>query len=174
MKLNRRRFLTSAAAGGTMLVVSSAGTSGEAQLVYRKADWDIAGFEQLVRNPAHVKQVYDIVQVGEGKFLNNLKNSLNGLHYGFGIAQTNVKVISALHGPANLLAYDDAMWAKYQLGAFLKVMDPASSAPATRNPFYASKHGNEFIYPSQDPDHPDSLYQDTSIMALQHRVECPA
>lgn len=160
--------MTTAAAGGAALAMGGA-KKANAQLVYKKADWKIGDFEALARNPAHVKQVWDIIPVGEGKFLNNIKNSLNGLHYGFGIADSNMKMAAAMHGPANMLAYDDAAWAKYNLGAWLKVMDPATGEPATKNPYFASKAGAELKYASDDPDSRDSLYQDTSIQALQHR-----
>jgi intracellular sulfur oxidation DsrE/DsrF family protein len=40
------------------------------------------------------------------------------------------------------LALNDAMWSKYQLGAFFKLTDPATKAPATRNFFVNSKPGD--------------------------------
>jgi hypothetical protein len=63
-----------------------------------------------------VKQVYDVTQIAEGKFLNNIKNSLNGLHFGFGIPNEQIKIVAALHGPANMLNYDDFIWNKYKIG----------------------------------------------------------
>jgi hypothetical protein len=55
-----------------------AGNEAEAQLVYTKSDWKLSEFNQLAKNPARVKQVYDLIQIAEGRFLNNIKNSLNG------------------------------------------------------------------------------------------------
>ena len=66
-----------------------------------------------------------------------------------------------------MLNYDDFIWNKYKLGAWLKVNDPATGQPALRNPYYPSKTGLK--YASQDPDSRDSLYQDASIQALQQR-----
>src|SRR5579871_3172511 len=91
------------------------------------------------RSPAEIKQVFDIVQVGDGRFLNNIKNSFNGLHFGFGLSEGQIKIAVALHGPANLLNYDDYVWEKYQIGEWLKVGDPATGKPAVKNPFYSSK-----------------------------------
>lgn len=167
--MNRRSFLTTAAIGSAATAIGVGNRAAQAQLVHKRSDWDVAAFEKLVRDPAHVKQVYDIIPINEGKFLNNIKNSLNGLHFGFGIADNNIKVTAAMHGPANMLAYDDAAWAKYKLGAWLKVNDPATGQPATKNPYYASKAGADLKYASDDPDNRDSPYQDTSIQALQHR-----
>jgi hypothetical protein len=47
--------------------------------------------------------VYDVISISEGAFLNNMKNSLNGLRFGFGIPKEQIKVVGALHGPANML-----------------------------------------------------------------------
>jgi hypothetical protein len=116
-----------------------------------------------------VKQVYDVTQIAEGGFLNNIKNSLNGLHFGFGIPVEQTKIVAALHGPANMLNYDDFIWNKYRIGAWLKVTDPSTGQPAMKNIFYPSKAGTPLHYSSENPDSPESLYQDTSIQALQRR-----
>jgi intracellular sulfur oxidation DsrE/DsrF family protein len=105
----------------------------------------------------------------EGRFLNNIKNALNGLHFGFGIPEQQIKIVAALHGSANMLNYDDFIWNKYQIRAWLKLNDPPTGQPAMKNPYYASKAGTPLTFNTDDPNNPDSLYQDTSIQALQHR-----
>ncbi|TCK74346.1 hypothetical protein C7378_1968 [Acidipila rosea] len=168
--VSRRTFVTTAAAGISALGTLGAMTPGaDAQLVYTTSDWKVSDFDKVVKAPARVKQVYDVIPIGEGKFLNNIKNSLNGLHFGFGVPVDQIKIVAALHGPTNMLNYDDYIWNKYKIGAWLKVTDPATGEPAVKNPFYASKAGPELHYSSQDPDSHDSIYQDTSIQALQHR-----
>jgi hypothetical protein len=170
--MSRRSFVSSAAAGVTALgaLGAAAGSNpAEAQLVYTTSDWKRADFDALLKNPAHVKQVYDAVAIDDGKFLNNIKNSLNGLHFGFGVPVEQIQIVAALHGPTNMLNYDDFIWNKYEIGAWLKVNDPATGQPAVKNPFYPSKAGPELHYASQDPDSRDSIYQDMSIQALQHR-----
>ena len=168
--INRRSFLGTAAAGiATIGLVGESAPLAQAQLVYTRKDWKIAQFDQLAKNPARVKQVYDVVGVGEGKFLNNVKNSLNGFEIGWGIPRGEVKVAVGMHGPANMLNYDDSIWSKYGIGEWLKVDDPKTGKPATSNPFYASKAGASPKYSSHDPNSEDSLYQDTSMQALQSR-----
>lgn len=124
---------------------------------------------QLAKNPARVKQIFDITRIAEGSFLNNIKNSLNGLHFGFGMPNEQIKIVAALHGPANMLNYDGFIWNKYKIGAWLKIMDPATNEPARKNPYYASKAGAALDYRTEDPDSSASIYQDTSIQALQSR-----
>src|ERR1700760_3069838 len=170
MLMNRRSFVTTAATSvAALATLATTGTEAEAQLVYTKADWQLSEFNRLARNLARVKQVFDIIPIAEGRFLNNIKNSLNGLHFGFGIPDEQIKVVAALHGTANMLNYDDVIWSKYQIGAWLKVTDPSTGQPAVKNPYYASKAGPALRYSTEDPDSRDSLYQDTSIQALQHR-----
>ncbi len=67
--------------------------TAQAQLVYTRADWKFADFDSLLRHSARAKQVYDIRPIGDGQFLNNIKNSLNGLHFGFSIPADAVKVV---------------------------------------------------------------------------------
>lgn len=170
MRMNRRSFVSTVTTSvAALATLATAGREAEAQLVYTKSDWQLSEFNQLVKNPARVKQAFDIIPIAEGRFLNNIKNSLNGLHFGFGIPDEQIKVVAALHGPANMLNYDDVIWSKYQIGAWLKVTDPSTGQPAVKNPYYASKAGTPPRYSTEDPDSRDSVYQDTSIQALQHR-----
>jgi intracellular sulfur oxidation DsrE/DsrF family protein len=165
MSFSRRKFVGGFGTSVAALAAVGVGTgSGEAQLVYQRSDWNFGEFEKLVRSPARVKQVYDVRAVGEGKFLNNVKNSLNGFHYGFGIPSDEVKIAVALHGPPNALAFDDSMWQKYRLGEFVEVNDPATGKPATRNIFFPMKAGG-----SDNLQDRSAKIQDHSIEALQHR-----
>lgn len=166
-RISRRSFVGAVATG--VGAITAAGSAAEAQLVYRQSEWKMKEFDRLVNTPAHVRQVYDVTAIEHGMFLNAMKNSLNGLEYGFGIPSSQIQIISALHGPSNTVNYDDYVWSKYQIGAWLSVDDPKTGKPAERNVFYASKAGQDLHYGSKDPDSEDSLYQDTSVQALQSR-----
>ena len=166
-----RRSLVSRGALGLLTVGLFIGVpdATEAQLVWKASEWKLAEFEKLVKDPARLKQLYDVVQIGDGKFLNNIKNSLNGLQFGFGIPERQIKIVAALHGPANMLNYDGYVWRKYQIGEWLKVTDPATGKPAVTNLFYNSKSGLKQESAAKDPDDLNSIYQDTSIEALRSR-----
>jgi hypothetical protein len=60
------------------------------------------------------------------------------------------------------------VWEKCEIGAWLKVTDPAPEKPATRNPFYKSfvTSKNDALSSLNDKN---SIYQDTSIETLQSR-----
>ena len=162
MMFNRRSFVGAGIASlGTL---GAALPSAKAQLVYGHSDWKFADFDKLLRHPARAKQVYDIRPIGDGKFFNNIKNSVNGFHFGFGIPAEQIKIVAAMHGPSNMLNFDDSMWAKYRLGEWLLVLDPATGKPATQNP-YLAKATNA----STNLNDRKSRYQDSSIQALQER-----
>jgi len=165
MMFNRRSFIGVGIA--SLGALGAALPSAKAQLVYSHSDWRSADFDKLLKHTARAKQVYDIRLIGDGKFfnnINNIKNSLNGFHFGFGIPAEQIKIAVAMHGPSNMLNFDDSMWAKYRLGEWLQVTDPATGKPATRNP-YLPKTANA----STDLNDRKSSYQDSSIQALQER-----
>jgi hypothetical protein len=92
------------AAATSVAALATLGTAGrntQARLVYTSSDWKLSEFSQLAKSPPRVKQVYDVKMIAEGGFLSNIKNSLNGLHFGFGIPEEQIKVVAALHGPAD-------------------------------------------------------------------------
>jgi intracellular sulfur oxidation DsrE/DsrF family protein len=166
--VTRRSFVSTAAAGIAALgAFGSLPKEADAQLVWQANDWKIAEFEKLVKDPARIKQVYDVVQIDEGRFLSNVKNSLNGLRFSFNVPEHQIKIAAALHGPTNLMNYDDFIWEKYEVGAWLKVTDPATDKPAIRNPFYKSTVVNKSN--TANVNDRDSVYQDTAIETLQAR-----
>ena len=168
--ITRRSLLSRAAAGLTSLgLFARSPDEAEGQLVWKTSEWKLAEFLNLVHDPARVKQAYDITQIDDGKFLNNIKNSFNGLQFGFGIPRAQVKIVAALHGPANMLNYDDYVWAKYEIGEWLHLTDPVSGKPAVKNLFYNSKIGLKQESSVKNPDDLNSIYQDTSMQALQSR-----
>jgi intracellular sulfur oxidation DsrE/DsrF family protein len=166
----RRSFVSRAASAiAASGLFGGAPCAAEAQLVWKTSEWKLAEFQKLVNEPARVKQLFDAVQIADGAVLNSVKNSLNGLRFGFGIPEPQIKIVVGLHGAANMLAYDDYVWAKYRIGEWLNVTDPATGKPAVKNLFYNSKGWLQKESASKDPDDPDSIYQDTSMQALQAR-----
>lgn len=101
--------------------------------------------------------------------MNSIKSALNGLRFGFEIPEEQIRIVAGLHGAANMLNYDDYVWGKYHIGEWLNVTDPATAKPAVKNIFYKSKGGLKSESAVTDPDDRNSIYQDTSMEALQAR-----
>lgn len=155
------------AGAGALCAAIAIPAAGNAQLVYRHSDWKAEEFQELLHKTARVKQVFDVTAINEGKFLNNIKNSLNGFEFGFSIAPKQVQIVAALHGPANMINYDDSMWAKYRIGEWLSVTDAETGKPAVRNIFYPSKVAK--AEGKEDPSDDKSSFQDKSVEGLQRR-----
>lgn len=170
--LTRRSFASKAAACFAALSsLSTLNRPAQAQIVWTASEWKLGTFDQLLGEKARIKQLFDITQVENGAALAKVRNSLNGLHYGFGVPVEQIKVIGGLHGPANLLNYDDYVWSKYKIGAWLKITDPATGEPAVRNPYYVSRLSEDAarITASTDPNDEASPLQDASMQGLQRR-----
>ena len=165
--ISRRSFVGKAAAGFAVLAAPAAAVEGEE--VYRTADWKMSSFEEMLKEPFEVKQMVDVTAIDDGNAFDHMVNSLNGLQFGFGIPAAKIKIVGALRAMATVMNYNDAIWEKYRVGEWLKINDPKTGKPATRNIFYASAAGNPPKYTSDDPNNDASMYQDTSIQALQGR-----
>lgn len=63
-----------------------------------------------------------------------------------GTPEKEVSVVVVLRHTAIPYAFEDRLWTKYNFGAVFKADDPATKAPATRNPFRQPKPG-DFIVP---------------------------
>jgi len=168
--LSRRSFVSQAAAGLAALGMAAENPRvTQAQLVWRGSEWKLAAFHKLVNDPASVKQIFEVTQISDGRFLNGIKNSLNGLQFGFDIPKEKIKVAVCLHGAANMVNYDDFIWNKYQIGEWLSVTDPSTGKPAVRNIFYKAKQPLDAAAFAKDPSDEESVYQDSSVEALQTR-----
>jgi hypothetical protein len=166
--VSRRRIVTGAVTGVGALCAAATSSTAEAQLVYRRGDWRAEEFQAILRKAARVRQVFEVVNINDGRFLNNIKNSMNALTFGFGEDPQQIQIVAALHGPANMVNYDDSMWAKYRIGEWLAVNDPETGRPAVRNIFYLSKVTSG-TGSKEDPSDQKSSFQDTSVQGLQRR-----
>jgi hypothetical protein len=162
--MNRRGFL----AASTVLAASGAAPAqsvpGGTHLVERRTDFDAAAFEAAVARPAQIRQIYEAVAF-HAAILNNVKNSFNGLQFGFGYAHGKIAIALAAHGSSAVYGYGDEMWTKYRVGEFFKLAD-ATGAPIASNAFLRKRAA---VDPAADPDDSAGMYQDASIEMLQHR-----
>jgi hypothetical protein len=170
--LKRRSFL-----GFTALVSAGLGAIGGRRAeahnllpgqfgspAYEKAAGVEIGYRAVFQSP-HVEATFKLGDNLEHLLLAQAKNWLNGFQFSYKTRPEDLHVISATYASANLLTYNDSMWQKYRFGEKYGVIDPKTNAPAIRNPFWPSR----FPKGSTDPDHPESIYQDSGMEALQKR-----
>ena len=136
---------------------------GGTHLVERFADFDEDALQTAVNKPADVRQLWEAVSFHPA-VLGNIKNSLNGLRFGFGYMPERIAMVFTPHGPSGALTYSDAIWQKYALARALKLND-AAGAPLSGNTFIGEVRGTD----ADNPDDTGGFFQQTSIAALQRR-----
>jgi hypothetical protein len=168
--VSRRSFVTSAAAGlaalGTIGSIGPIAPSAQAQEIETPSEWPVSDFNKLLHHPAELKQMFDVTGAN-GSGFEHIQNAYNSLQFGFGIPADQIQIVAVMRAMASVLIFDDYAWKKYNLGVMSKINDPKTGKPAERNIFYPSK--TNLKYASNDPNHADSIYQDSSVQALQHR-----
>ncbi len=164
--MNRPSFLAASAS----LVAASTGMApaqsvpGGTHLVERKADFNEAQFRQIVGRPAKIRQVFEQIAF-KPQALQNIKNSLNGLQFGYGYSPSEITIAFAPHGASAALNYTDYVWDKYRLGEFFTVKD-AQGATIASNVWLKSKATGSA---NDAPDDVNGVHQDASIEGLQKR-----
>jgi hypothetical protein len=97
--------------------------------------WDTSWMSRITGKH---KAVFDSPEIGEGAALYYAVSYLNSVKDVFGTGDSDASVVVCLRHRAVPLLYNDAMWAKYDIGAMTKTNDPKTSQPATRNVYYQS------------------------------------
>lgn len=82
---------------------------------------------------APIRQLVDVVQPVETAGFNYALTFLYANRELYKRQDADVNVVVVLRDKAATLALGDALWEKYQIGAFVGVADPATKAPAIRN-----------------------------------------
>jgi hypothetical protein len=165
--MNRTGFLAASAslvAAGAGVAADAQTVPGGTQFVERKSSFDVAAFDSVVGRPAQIRQLYEQVAF-KPTVWNNVKNSFNGLQFGYGHAPDQIVVAFAGHGPSSAYGYSDYIWQKYRIGEFFEIKDD-QGATVTANTWLKAKCAWN---PGDDPDDANGCYQDTSIETLQKR-----
>ena len=162
--MNRSLFLGAGAAlvcGAAACAGSSAGTIGGIETA---AQFNGAAFARAVDKPADIRLAFDASQL-YAPLLGAVMNALNGYQFGYAIKPERIALAVVAHGAANVLLYDDAAWAKYNLGATFGVKDP-SGTTITSNIFAPP---DATFTMTDDPNDPHGSYHRAFIGSLQTR-----
>lgn len=160
-QLHRRAFIANVAAG--VVGISAIGLSSLpliADPIELAAEWDQSAFRKLLRGGSRVRQLYDVVSP-KYEVLTHIRNSLNGLQFGFNISPKHIQIVAVFRGPAIVMDFDDYIWSKYNFGKLFGIKDPDTGKPATRNVFNANK--------SDAVESPSSTYNAISMSSLYQR-----
>lgn len=81
------------------------------------------------------RQILDVSSTRGGTPLVRTGHFLDAYAEAYGMKDADLNAVVGIHSMAVVLGFNDAMWAKYELGRRVSEMDPRTQAPATRNPF---------------------------------------
>jgi hypothetical protein len=130
----RRGFLGSIAAGTAALIVGR-WSSAAAEIAPFALESPL-GDEWIGRIKGKYRQVFDCTTPNDGfgpafglNFIDSTKEALK-------LTDNDITAVVSLRHMSMPLTLNDAMWAKYKIGAMLGVKDPKTNAPATRNIFH--------------------------------------
>jgi hypothetical protein len=138
---------------------SNASNAGPASAV----QWDDSWFGRLT---AKHKAVFDSPDFEDGIALSQASGYIRGMREAVGAGVNDVQTVVVVRHRAVPMAFNDAMWAKYNIGEERKVKD-SSDKWATRNPFIGSANGGG-RNGGGNPDRPQSNM--TWLLAHGHVV----
>jgi hypothetical protein len=95
--------------------------------------WDASWMERIT---AKHKAVFDSPEIEEGTALYHAMSYLGSVKDVFGTGDSDASVVVVLRHRAVPLLYNDAMWAKYDIGTSSKTLDEKTKKPVTRNVYY--------------------------------------
>ena len=125
----RRGFL-----GRIAAVAAAAGVSSMPQVL--RAETAPAEDEWLEKLKGKNRQFFDFPAHGDGLPLVHILNFYNTLNTAYGVKDSDINGVGTFYGVPNasiMFGFNDAMWAKYNLGAAIKFNDYKTGQPATRN-----------------------------------------
>jgi hypothetical protein len=111
--------------------------------------WDDSWFSRLT---AKHKAVFDMPDIDDGLAIEHAVLWLRGVRDALGAAPGDAQAVIVIRHAAVVLAYNDAIWSKYELGKERKVKDDTTGKWAVRNP-YASPAPRS---PTDPPARPSS------------------
>jgi hypothetical protein len=83
------------------------------------------------------KGVFDCPEVGEGTLVGQAYNYYSGMKQAMGATDAEISAVLVIRHSAIPLAFDDEIWAKYEIGKMEKVKDPFTNKKWSRiNPSY--------------------------------------
>jgi len=88
------------------------------------------------------RQVFDAPDPDGGTVLRHSRGYLDVWRDAYGVAERDVSLVVMLYARTTPLGVQDAMWAKYKLGAAINLTDPKTSAPLVRNYFAHPEPGD--------------------------------
>ena len=146
MRSDRRDFLkqlglATAAVGGAMVTPLDAATLERAGDALARSDgaWDMSWVEAVQRAP--YKAVFDSPALADGAALDLAAGILDDFTAVYG-QDAGFRPVIVMRQLGQVMAFGDALWDRYGIGAERQVNDPLTKQPARRNPYAKAVAGD--------------------------------
>jgi hypothetical protein len=112
--------------------------------------WDASWMDRIT---AKHKAVFDSPEIEDGTALYHAMSYLGSVKDVFGTGDSDASVVVVLRHRAVPLLYNDAIWAKYDVGTSTKTLDDKTKKPVTRNTYYQKldAEGKEVVSEKPSP-----------------------
>ncbi|MEP6780967.1 MAG: hypothetical protein ABJC26_13815 [Gemmatimonadaceae bacterium] len=137
----RRSFLSRLAKGSLALAATSLFARPAGAMSNENSAADDEPWLKGLAAKKH-KQVFDAANANGGFPFMFASAYMGTMAATYKLAPTDVGALVVGRHMGMPVMLNDAMWAKYQIGKMINVIDPATNAPSTRNIFYHSKPGD--------------------------------
>jgi hypothetical protein len=129
-------FAGAGCASPAAAATSAAAPAGAPSSGARSTQWDDSWFARLT---AKHKAVFDSPQIEDGMAVANASFFVSGMRDAAGAGEHDVQAVVVVRHQAIPMAFNDAMWQKYEIGKDKKIKAPGSDDWATRNPWIAGR-----------------------------------
>ena len=162
----RREFLGKLAGGAVALGVGGIGARKAFAVAIEATSASPTPSDRwLSQLTGEYRQLFDTPNPSGGMGLMHVRNYLDTYRDTYHVTHPAVTAVCTLYGGTTMLAFNDEMWKKYDLGKATRVMD-GSNSPAVSNVFYKAPAGAESLSLTGAPV---PIPADASISALQAR-----
>ena len=161
----RREFLGQLAGGAAALAGLSIGAPlaaaqssfASSSSVQPTGEWDDSWTSKL--NGKKLRTVFDAPEINSALALHQANAVISNYRDVAGISEKDLGLVVVIRHRAIPMAFNDAIWEKYEAGAELKLKDPTTGQPARRNPFLSLAKDDKF----------GLVDQETSLQSLYDR-----
>ena len=101
--------------------------------------WDMQWVDRVTKAP--YKAVIDCTTIAEGNALNLASDIMDRFHDVYNGPDDETRVVIVMRQLGTPMAFQDALWDRYAIGADQKINDPGTKLPARRNPFLRGPAG---------------------------------
>jgi len=147
-EVTRRNFLSDLAVGATGAVALTALSSdaalaaGVMPAASAAAEWDLTWIDRLT---GKYRTVFDAPEVNEGTVFTNAQVFHMGFKEVYDATDADMQAVLVLRHRGVVMAFNDAMWEKYALGAESKVANAEKVNPFTREMANLKNRGTIFL-----------------------------